>query len=331
MVTKETTVQRAWSWRAKSRSVTGSFLALGIFLTLSSPALATKHDMIVNEVLTGLNGDTSVQYIELLTTSNLQCFTAGGEIRARNTDGSLEAEVFTFPGNFGTCQAGDHILIATPNFQALAGIAPDFVFNGGLSPDSGQVILFLGDVPPSDALSYGDYTGPGAPGAIGSVQAIPGDSTLALGRAIGKIHTRTMDDTLAYGLFENSPTNFVGQTGHMGPLPVCDLNPLLVGNFLSLDFSLGSNSAFLWDVWFFSAPTGPLQLWSAGLPPLSEPLPVSIPLPNFPPIGSVGLLSLFFDAGGAVVCSDVEIIDSGAPATLPTEREIRGLFQNDLP
>ena len=121
MVTKETTVQRAWSWRAKSRSVIGSFLALGIFLTLSSPALATKHDMIVNEVLTGLNGDTSVQYIELLTTSNFQCFTAGGEIRARNTDGSLEAVVFTFPGNFGTCQAGDHILIATPTFRLWPG------------------------------------------------------------------------------------------------------------------------------------------------------------------------------------------------------------------
>lgn len=309
--------------RKNERVVSFLLIMLGIFLTFSSQTFAVRHLMIINEFSTGFNGDTSVQYIELLTIAPFQNFTAGAAIIARNGDGSSETVVFTFPINFGSGQAGDHILIATPNFEGLSGIAPDFLFNGGLSPGSGQIMLFPSPIEVSDALSYGDYSGTPAPGAVGVAQALPGDSTLALARK-----ANTGNDSLDYGLFENSPVNFNLEAGHMGPLPVCDLNPILIGTNLSLNFSLGPDQPVTWSVLLFFQ-GGSAPLWSVPLPPIDPPVALPISIPVFPQIGTVAFVSVFSTL--EVNCLDVEVVFTGTPAAMPTAGELEELFREHRP
>ena len=191
-----------------SKSTPIIMFLLCLCLAPASTTWAFRHLMVIDELGVGLGGNPNVQFIELRTTAPGQNLTQGGRIVARNADGSVEQTVFTFPSNFGSGGSGDIILIATPNFEDLAGIAPDFTFAGGLSPGAGQVILFPGET--SDALAYGNYTGPSATGSVGLAPALSGDDTLTLQRT-----GNSGNDAQDYALLENAPENFAGQMGHL--------------------------------------------------------------------------------------------------------------------
>lgn len=199
-------------------------LALLFFLLLlAAPAFAVRHLMTISEVFTGLGGDTSVQYIELRVISFGQDFTAGGVIRVRQADGSGLTTIFTFPTDTPT-GLDDRILIATPNFEALSGITPDYTFSGGIPPDSGAIILFPNEA--SDALAYGNYTGPNEFGMSGLAPAIPPTGSLALQQK-STVGLAFPNDAVDYELAQNSPTNLNGETGTIS-LPTEPLEDLLV-------------------------------------------------------------------------------------------------------
>ena len=178
--------------------------------------------MEVSEVMTGANGDTSIQFIELRMQAPGQNFVDGLTIVARNADGSVANTVFTFPAGrtqLVNAVTDGRILIATPAFAARAGILPDFTFAGGLFPVSGQVDYASGTA----TVAYGNYTGPGILGA--DAISAPGNDLRSLTRI-----ANTGNDSPDFALQPNAPQNNSGQIGHISasysvPLRITEVNP----------------------------------------------------------------------------------------------------------
>jgi hypothetical protein len=168
----------------QSRVMDGQrWLGLGFIVLLASPAYATFHLWEFNELYS--NADGSVQFIELLTSFDLQQFTNGERIRAGSGTDNV---VFVFPSNTPSPTGGHHLLLGTDDFAALSGaVTPDFILpDGFLFRPSGSV-SFLG----ADFLSY---------------TMLPTDGILSLNR------------NLTPGF--NSPTNYAGQVGSIVPEPM---------------------------------------------------------------------------------------------------------------
>jgi hypothetical protein len=261
-----------------------------LFCCLAASSSATFHDIEIQEVFTGLNGDSSIQFIELRTLSPFQTQLAGRSIIARNADGLVPTTVFTFPGNYGNSQADDRILIATAGFEALAGITPDFTFAGGLSLDSGQIELFPGGTIDVDALSYGNYTGPQIPRASDIAPAIPDTNTQSL-QLINLGEGQFGNDSINYQLPENAPTNIAGQTGNVQPaapmptvlLEINGTHPpedfVLTTGLIDLTLDMDPDGETNPLDWYFAFIVGPDVSWiiSGGISSIPAPLMTSSP------------------------------------------------------
>lgn len=182
-------------------------VAAGILLTCLS-ASAAFHLVEVSEVITGINGDTSLQAVVLRMQADGENSVDGITIQARNAQGTVTNTVFTFPVGASAQIVGladRRILIATPAFAQRTGLTPDFTFAGGLFAGSGQV-TYTGA---PDSVSYGNYTGPGAVGT--PAVSAPGTDLNSLHRI-----QNTGDNSADFALFDNSPVNNDGVTGHAG-------------------------------------------------------------------------------------------------------------------
>jgi hypothetical protein len=140
--------------------------ALALALTLAcsqTPAFAAFHLWEVNEIFRSADG--SLQYVELFNFSDFENAISGHKIIA---SGGGPDRVFTFPGNLGTTDTSDRtLLIATANFQAITGVAPDYTLPANFMSANGGTVLFDGSF---DSITYGAgaYTGTNAlgPGAV---------------------------------------------------------------------------------------------------------------------------------------------------------------------
>jgi hypothetical protein len=139
-------------------------LALGLTLACSQvPAFAAFHLWQVNEIFRSADG--SLQYVELFNFSDFENAIQGHKIIA--SGGGPDRE-FTFPGNLGTTDTADKtLLVATANFQAITGVAPDYTLPANFMAAGGGSVLFDGSF---DSIAYGAgaYSGANAlgPGAV---------------------------------------------------------------------------------------------------------------------------------------------------------------------
>ena len=101
-----------------------SALTLGA-LALAQPAFASFHLMQIEQVIGGVNGDTSRQAIQLRMRTPGQNLVAVSRVRAWDAAGANPVTVFDFTANVGNGAAGARILLATANF--LPGLTPDGV------------------------------------------------------------------------------------------------------------------------------------------------------------------------------------------------------------
>ena len=99
-------------------------LTLGAGL-LAQPAFATFHLMQIEQVIGGVNGDTTRQAIQLRMRQNGQNLLAPGRLIAWDAAGANPIVIFDFTGNVTNSTAGSRVLVATSNF--LAGLTPDAV------------------------------------------------------------------------------------------------------------------------------------------------------------------------------------------------------------
>lgn len=140
-------------------------------------AYASFHCVRIHAVMAGLNGNSSIQYVELRMDQPGQEFVALQPLEFFDAAGVLKA-TFTFPANVTNASTGDSILVATSEFNTAAmGGTADFTFsnanttasNGGdplhpVQSPGGKVVWLPGGPvctfrpPPADSVAYGGAT-----------------------------------------------------------------------------------------------------------------------------------------------------------------------------
>jgi hypothetical protein len=143
-----------------------------IAATPASPAFAAVHCMRIQHVLAGVNGDTTIQAVELRMSISGQVFTNGSQLHFYNSAG-VETGVFTLNANVANGAAGASILIGTAAFDAVwpssnpSGVSVDFVMPENVMAPSGKVLFgpptggnCVGETKGYDSVAYGTgYTG----------------------------------------------------------------------------------------------------------------------------------------------------------------------------
>ena len=199
-----------------------------VFVPQGRTTYAAFHCMRIHAVFGALNGDSTIQYVELRMNLGGQNFVAATSIRFYDSAGTLKA-TFTFPASVTNGLTGDSVLIATDEFNATAtGGAADFTFsgntvgsNGGdplhpVQSPGGKVTFAEGfdncnpgfTVGEVDSLAYG-----GATADFGSAAAaLPGD-TRAL--RLGNLNLQPADNSTEYSLNPISASTFAVATGQL--------------------------------------------------------------------------------------------------------------------
>ena len=108
-----------------------SVFVLAVLLAVpaaAGPARAAFHLWKVEEVFSSADG--TVQFVELSNDFDDENLIGGHEVRV--LAGAAELASFTFPGHLDeTDTAGTTLLLATPGFATLAGVAPDYEIPAG--------------------------------------------------------------------------------------------------------------------------------------------------------------------------------------------------------
>jgi hypothetical protein len=111
-------------------------LAAALSAALAAPALASFHEMQIEQVIGGVNGDTSAQAIQLRMRAPGQRFVSQARIRAWDAAGANPVLLLDLTSDVTNASMGDHVLLAT---QAFAGytsptVAPDFILANAIPP-----------------------------------------------------------------------------------------------------------------------------------------------------------------------------------------------------
>lgn len=102
-------------------------LVLAVF-ALASPAKATFHFMQIEQVIGGVNGDTTAQAIQLRMRSASQNLVSQARIRVFDAAGANPVLLIDIAANVPVGASGRRVLIASPNFvnYTSPGVVPDF-------------------------------------------------------------------------------------------------------------------------------------------------------------------------------------------------------------
>jgi hypothetical protein len=112
-------------------------LALGAALLGSSPgftAPTTFHLMQIEQVIGGVNGDVTLQAIQLRMRLAFQNEVSGARLRAWDATGSNPVIVMDMTTNVPNFNAGARVLISTAGFAGAFGPTPDFVMTTPIPP-----------------------------------------------------------------------------------------------------------------------------------------------------------------------------------------------------
>jgi hypothetical protein len=110
-----------------------------VTLFQAPPAGATFHLNEISKVMVGLNGNNTIQAVELKMLSGGDNFVSTVSIKVYDAAGNQVDSLGSFTSSVGTGLAGRAILCATENFASTFGITPDLFIKPGLLVDTGQV------------------------------------------------------------------------------------------------------------------------------------------------------------------------------------------------
>ena len=187
-------------------------LLVTALLVLLTPvrSSALYHLAHISEVMSGITGDTSVQYVEIRMDSGFQNFVGNTRLTVFDCTGTTVTVLLTIPdpstmaGQVPNQGAGRHWIMGT---SSLAGattpsVTPDFMMTAGIPTACGMVCwggpadpMTLTSKDPTtwsasdpdnyiDCVAYGPYTGPQRTLCASSspATATPGDGTFSLTR-----------------------------------------------------------------------------------------------------------------------------------------------------
>ncbi len=98
--------------------INARILAALASLAFALPVQASFHLMQIEQVIGGVNGDTTAQAIQLRMRSAGQSFVSGATLIAYDASGNNPIILLTFPSNVTTFTAGSRILITTASFAS---------------------------------------------------------------------------------------------------------------------------------------------------------------------------------------------------------------------
>ncbi|MCH6561440.1 MAG: hypothetical protein IH800_03330 [Myxococcales bacterium] len=137
-----------------------------VLLWVPQRARALFHFAVIDEIMTSYGGDPNVQFVEIRMLAISQRFVAGTVLGAFGPSGSHLGNVLVVPGSVLRSGNGVRWLMGTAQFQAVSGLAPDFIMPAGLPPAGGMVCWGAPGALPSnpgsyvDCVAYGSYSGP---------------------------------------------------------------------------------------------------------------------------------------------------------------------------
>src|SRR6202040_81260 len=189
-------------------------------LSLASalPLHASFHLMQIEQVIGGVNGDTTAQAVQLRMRAAGQTFVAGGQLIAFDATGNNPITLLTFPSNVSNGATGSRILITTASLGSheTAPIASDFTMT--VIPASylaaGRLAYQNGGILWSVSWGGASYTGPNigtfdndADGNFGPpfAGALPSSSTVAL-RFAGTATAPSTNNAADYALTSGAAT-----------------------------------------------------------------------------------------------------------------------------
>jgi len=112
-------------------------LGIGALLLASSPAFSvpnTFHLMQIEQVIGGVQGDTTLQAIQLRMRLFGQNMTSEGRLRAWDANGANPVVIMDSETDVPNGNGGDRVLFATAAFAAAFGPTPDFVMTNPIPP-----------------------------------------------------------------------------------------------------------------------------------------------------------------------------------------------------
>jgi hypothetical protein len=146
-----------------------AFCATAVLMAAGAPpALASFHVAHIHRVMTGLEGTTAIQYVEIEMDALGQNLVGGSKLAAFKADGEFGHIVLSVSTSVSS---GNHRpwIMASDAFAEAAGISPDFTFDStgakGLFAEDGMVCWGKpsDQTDPDDyvdCVSYGSFTGP---------------------------------------------------------------------------------------------------------------------------------------------------------------------------
>lgn len=209
---------------------------IGVVLAATVSLQATNHQIRFDEVMAGLGGDTTVQYIIVSANGNGQkdWGPQGTETESRSMlvffDGAGN-QTGTFKIPIDPPDGANTVLIATAAFTNRTGLRADIIMPPLLSPGSGKVCFKENPANPAHfdvnlCLSYGNFPPNLAEGAGAPAPALPvAGEPLALVRFQNFAFVGT-NQNADFRLGTPHPTNTANQTvSFVGPGPTIAPNP----------------------------------------------------------------------------------------------------------
>lgn len=230
----------------RNRSVFAAATGFAITLIFAQNSLATFHLMQIEQVIGGVNGDTTAQAIQLRMRNAGQTQMQSGKLVVRNSFGTSPIVVATFSGPVPNQGAGTRVLIASPNFsqytiptvvpdQTMAALIPaSYLTAGSLTFEDALNGTIYWRLSWGGAMYFGSHTGSTTNDANGNfgpafAGALPSSSFAAL-RFTGAATALSTSNSTDYALTTSAPapvfTNNAGATFTVGiPVPSCATCP----------------------------------------------------------------------------------------------------------
>ena len=115
---------------------------------------AAFHVSTIDEVMSGLNGDATAQYVEIKMLAAGQTSVAHARLTAFSCDGSMVNVLLEIPQDVCNSGAGLRWSIGTASWAAATGVMPDFAFTPGVFAPCGQICWGAPGILPSDPSTW---------------------------------------------------------------------------------------------------------------------------------------------------------------------------------
>ena len=192
---------------------------------ISNSVSADVSTVRINEVFAGYNGDSSIQFVELLVPDGAGIWGKGENETTGRMLLSFENKAGEASGRYVFLEnppaAGKTVLVATQAFSELSGApVPDFIMPKNVMPLSGRVcwknnIDNANGIVTSNCVSYGDYTGVAGDEGVPVVGHLPILNSLSLSRNANYSVSSTELSNLDFQYKAPTPSNSLSNDEEM--------------------------------------------------------------------------------------------------------------------